>query len=325
MNKNNEFPLVSVIVITYNSGKYIIETLESIKNQTYKNIELIVSDDCSKDNTIAVCREWIEHNKSRFKKAVLITTHKNTGTAGNANRGIANSSGEWIKFLAGDDILMNDAIENYVNYISDSKEDIKVCFAKGVQFFGDFKEKKTQDLPVPLETYAYGQDSTAKRQYSILKRNFLGSGPSFFVMKKVLESVGGFDERFPLMDDYPLYLKISAAGYKFYLLPQIVFFYRNHSDSVSHSVVSDSIISNISIRCLKDYHYLYKFEHLNWLWKIFLKYSMGLNYLILFMGNSKKNISCLCIYGISLLTDPFIWHSRLMNLFDKIYNYLQKN
>ncbi|MDR0890977.1 MAG: glycosyltransferase [Endomicrobium sp.] len=51
-------PLVSVCVITYNSSKYVLETLESIKTQTYQNIELIVSDDCSTDDTVEVCENY---------------------------------------------------------------------------------------------------------------------------------------------------------------------------------------------------------------------------------------------------------------------------
>jgi alpha-1,3-rhamnosyltransferase len=55
----NQKPLVSVVIITYNSSKYVLETLESAKAQTYQNIELIVSDDCSTDDTVEKCREWI--------------------------------------------------------------------------------------------------------------------------------------------------------------------------------------------------------------------------------------------------------------------------
>ena len=61
-------PLVSIIVITYNSSKYVLETLESAKAQTYQNIELIVTDDCSNDNTVEICRKWIEENKERFQE-----------------------------------------------------------------------------------------------------------------------------------------------------------------------------------------------------------------------------------------------------------------
>ena len=56
--------LVSVVVITYNSEKYILETLESIKTQSYKNLELIISDDCSKDDTVMICRDWLDNRSS---------------------------------------------------------------------------------------------------------------------------------------------------------------------------------------------------------------------------------------------------------------------
>ena len=74
-----DFPLVSVPVITYNSSKTVLETLDSIYNQTYQNLELIVSDDCSTDNTVGICREWIEAHKKRFVRTELLTVEKNTG------------------------------------------------------------------------------------------------------------------------------------------------------------------------------------------------------------------------------------------------------
>lgn len=71
-----DIPLVSVSVITYNSAKTVIETLDSIKAQTYQNIELIVSDDCSTDNTVEICRDWLTKNEKRFVRMELITVEK---------------------------------------------------------------------------------------------------------------------------------------------------------------------------------------------------------------------------------------------------------
>ena len=69
---NDFYLLVSIVVITYNSSHYVLETLESIKSQTYKNIELIVTDDCSSDDTIFLCQNWIEKNKSNFVRTSLL-------------------------------------------------------------------------------------------------------------------------------------------------------------------------------------------------------------------------------------------------------------
>ena len=75
--QGKENPLVSIIVITYNSAKYVLETLESARYQTYQNIELIVSDDCSVDNTVEICNNWIKKNSNRFARVELITVNKN--------------------------------------------------------------------------------------------------------------------------------------------------------------------------------------------------------------------------------------------------------
>ena len=66
--------LVSVNVVTYNSSKTVLETLESIKSQTYERLELIVTDDHSKDDTVQVCQKWIAENQNRFVRAKLVTS-----------------------------------------------------------------------------------------------------------------------------------------------------------------------------------------------------------------------------------------------------------
>ena len=97
--------LVSIGIITYNSEKTILETLNSAYNQTYKNIELIISDDFSHDNTVNICKEWISEHSSRFVNCFVLTSTQNTGTSANCNRLINYCSGEYLKILAGDDIL----------------------------------------------------------------------------------------------------------------------------------------------------------------------------------------------------------------------------
>lgn len=79
-------PLVFIIVFTYNSSKYLLETLESAKAKTYRNIELIVSDDCLTDDTVKLCKKWIDNNRTRFVRAELIITDTNTGIAANCDR-----------------------------------------------------------------------------------------------------------------------------------------------------------------------------------------------------------------------------------------------
>lgn len=137
----NSFPLVTIGVLTYNSEKYVIETLESIKSQTYLNIELIISDDCSCDYTVDRCSEWIEKNRGYFVNVLILTVKTNTGTAGNCNRVLAKSNGKWLKFLGADDLLSPSAIENYVRYVTQNSN-VYACFAEDIHFVGNILENK---------------------------------------------------------------------------------------------------------------------------------------------------------------------------------------
>ena len=113
----NDNPLVSVVVLTYNSSKTVLETLNSIAAQTYKNIELIISDDCSKDDTLKKCKKWELKNKQRFTQIIIIRSNQNTGTAANGNRGANAANGEWLKFIAADDVLLPNCVHSNIDYI----------------------------------------------------------------------------------------------------------------------------------------------------------------------------------------------------------------
>ena len=148
-------PLVSIVVLTYNSSKYVIETLESAYNQTYQNVELIVTDDSSQDSTLSIVEEWISIHKSRFIACKLIQSSTNTGIPANLNRGIRNCKGEWVKIIAGDDILLPKCIEHLTTYIrDDDKADIVIGLIKPFYILsGNKKSKKL--LPRSTKRYIF--------------------------------------------------------------------------------------------------------------------------------------------------------------------------
>ena len=137
---------VTVSVITFNSSRYVIETLESIKAQTYPNIILQISDDCSTDNTVKVCKDWIEKNGSRFVKTKIVVPEHNTGVAGNLNRAWDACETKYIKDIAGDDKLMPNCIEDNMQYMKEHPEAVFV-FSK-IKVFGssDQQNKKIEAL-----------------------------------------------------------------------------------------------------------------------------------------------------------------------------------
>ena len=109
-----EQPLISIIIPMYNVEEYLNKCLDSVINQTYKKLEIILVDDGSPDNTVQVAQDWINDHEERFLRTKVITVEKNTGVTGNYIRAEQNCSGEWIKNIDGDDLLVPTAIADLV-------------------------------------------------------------------------------------------------------------------------------------------------------------------------------------------------------------------
>lgn len=241
MNNNSFLPLVSVVVITYNSSETVIETLESIKSQTYQNIELIVSDDCSTDDTVKVCQEWINVNADHFVKTELVTAEKNTGVSGNLNRGIRKSHGEWIKSIAGDDLLIPTAIEEYVKFVDENRE-CQICVSK-LLLFGTSEEKMTKTEKFLEAMYSSLSIANRKLQYRTALKKHILPGPGIFYRKKLWELISGFDESYPFTEEWPFEIKVLSLTSIFLLKKKLVK-WRQRPDSLCHLGISATKYQN---------------------------------------------------------------------------------
>ena len=229
MPRNNV--LVSIIVITFNSSSTVVETLDSIKEQTYSNIELIITDDGSSDTTIDICRKWLDLNGKYFYNYKFITVECNTGIPANCNRALNASNGEWIKFIAGDDTLKKECIEINMKYISANREiDLLQTDA---DIYVDFFEEANFKSTIPTNFKEFFDLKEGKNQYDFLKNlRYALCTPAIFLKKSIIEKVGGFDERFRLMEDLPLWLNLTKSNIKFYYHPVSTVNYRSHDKSV---------------------------------------------------------------------------------------------
>lgn len=219
--------LVSVVVITYNSADYVIETLESIKGQTYPKIELIVSDDASVDETITVVRKWIDVNKGRFVKYKVVESETNKGINFNCNRGIMEAAGDYIKPIAGDDLLSSDCIEKLLDY--SLKNNLNFAYAKVIPFTNPsnpaYEAKLMENERLMYEIFALD----VKQQYRKLLTGFNMYTIGLFLKKDFFHSIGGFDEKYKMMEDYPFAVKVTSMGYRLNLLNNYVVKYRVRS------------------------------------------------------------------------------------------------
>lgn len=222
-------PLVSVCVIAYNSSSYILHTLQSIEQQTYSPIELIISDDCSTDHTVALCREWLAQHSARFVRTQIVTSLTNEGISPNVNRAYRVSKGDWVKTIAADDLLLPTCIADNVAYITSHPEAHLVVSRMKVLYE---EEESTQLLDEPfLSTYAPFYQADAAKQYRLLLRENYISAPTAFIKRATLAQLNYTDERYPFIEDYPLWLKFTSSGYRVYFLDKATVTYR-----MSHSV-----------------------------------------------------------------------------------------
>ncbi|MDQ1095119.1 MULTISPECIES: glycosyltransferase family 2 protein [Chryseobacterium] len=226
-----EYPLVSIVVITYNSLEFILDTLNSIKEQTYKNLELIITDDGSKDATVEYCRTWLDVNKEAFVSSKIITTDKNTGIPANCNRGVNAAGGEWIKIIAGDDLLTSDCVENFIRFIA-ANNSAQVIYSKALGFQGNIIDKNYIEHSFAGYNKFFSSDTS--KQYKMLLRRNYGHGPTIFFKKSIWKAVGGFDEKFKF-EDHPFALKVSKNKIRLYYTDVITVYYRENIASITRS------------------------------------------------------------------------------------------
>jgi alpha-1,3-rhamnosyltransferase len=212
------FPLVSVIIPAYNHEKYITKALESVFKQNYPQIEVIVIDDKSKDDTKLVLRDLLK--KYNFK---FIRNEKNMGLTKSLNIALVHTKGKYIAILAGDDYWMPDKTKIQVEFMEQNLN-VAACSGNVTKVDGDGNPYKVHlDRKVDKISYRSFEDCIQ------LKARF----PAIVVMirRDTLMQVGGYDERF-VMEDLPLWLKLTSRGYKLAVLPELFGAYRIHGSGL---------------------------------------------------------------------------------------------
>jgi GT2 family glycosyltransferase len=238
--KNN--PLVSIIVITYNSSQYVLETLESTKNQTYENIELIITDDASTDKTVQICLDWLKKNGARFARTNLITSPKNTGIPANCNRGLKDAQGDWIKYIAGDDLFIESCIDELISF-ADTHPNALIISANMYIYNNHIRPDSFSGIKDFSNIQFNKEGTTATAQYYILLRGYSINSPTLIFNKSVFENVGVFDEDMPY-EDWPYMLKCTKTGYKIYFLKKCIVNYRKYNKSMSNSLKENEAVND---------------------------------------------------------------------------------
>jgi len=259
MEKN---PKVSVVIPTYNSAQFIVETLESVFAQTYKDYEVIVVDDGSTDNTKEVLKPYMSKIRYIYKE--------NGGAASARNVGIKNAQGEYIAFLDSDDLWLPEKLEKQVRYFEKHPQ-IDMVFADCIRFGEEVsntprnytKRLISNDMFVNIWWYNIVPTSTV------------------MVRKSCFEKVGLFDESRELetTEDKEMWLRI-AREYKVGYLKEIVTKYRVRTSGYSRSNIdraynSAKLVIDKYWKDVKTRGYTRKFYNLK-LHRYYLNYGLSL-------------------------------------------------
>jgi alpha-1,3-rhamnosyltransferase len=230
--------LVTVRVLSYNSSRTVLETLDSIYNQTYQNIELIVSDDASVDNTVELVKQWLADKTGRFTNVQLLTVKENTGTSANINRTLAVAKGKWIKGVAADDVLFPNAIEKYVGFVHQNPT-AKWVYAKAKCYKYVFSEENIFDAFPNLDKRLKNLNNlNSAEQLQYMCYHYPYYYPTQFVLKELYMEVGGCDEEFRNLDDFPLWFRFYRHGERCFFMDEYVMGYRFSDRNLSVNLKS---------------------------------------------------------------------------------------
>jgi len=214
-------PLVSVAIPAYNHAAYIEACLASVCAQTYPELELVLIDDGSQDDTLEVARRYLESHGDRFRRVVL-ERQENQGVSATSNAVIAACRGEWVHLLGSDDVLHPDKVERIQQAIADwNCPDLALVHADAdtVDEHGrSVTRRRQKPRPAP------GPDREAWRVL-FLGDNYI-INPTVTLSRDAFLSVGGFDRHLAL-EDIDCWLRLSAR-YAIARVPEVLASYRKH-------------------------------------------------------------------------------------------------
>ena len=200
-------PLVSVLITSYNREQYLAEAIESVINSSYKNLEIIIGDDASEDNTVAIAKSYA----AKDARVNLYFNNKNIGDYPNRNKAASYATGDYLMFVDSDDVIYAKSIEICVGLMLQYSE---------VSFGTYYRE------PAPT---AFVLDSTTALHRHFFEVPYLMIGPGGTIIKRsFFNTIGGYPEKYGPANDMYFNIKASCAT-PVLMIPTELYFLRKHA------------------------------------------------------------------------------------------------
>jgi glycosyltransferase involved in cell wall biosynthesis len=238
-------PLVTVFVACYNHARFVVQALESVRLQGYPNVQLIVTDDCSKDDSVSVIRAWLD---AHWPDPLFISHAQNLGICRTFNEIIRHAKGKYVSGFAADDVWLPGRLAAHVAYMEIQPENVGVLYGDAYQI-----DEHGHRLP-QLFNAAHRNLAILPQGWifeAMIEGNFVPAMTTL-VRRRCYEVVGGYDESLAF-EDWDMWLRISRS-FQFHVWPQPSAEYRLLSTSMVRTQ-SDAIRRSgerILLKCLRQ-------------------------------------------------------------------------
>jgi glycosyltransferase involved in cell wall biosynthesis len=183
--------LVSVVIPAYNHQQYIVEALNSVYDQSYQNIELILLDDCSKDSTLKVAQQWADEKKAseRFTRVIIEKNAANLGAHNTINRGLSLAKGNALTILNSDDVYAKNRVETLMQAAEANQVD---WLFSGIRVIGETGQRIFSELAIEIEAFVDYASCFPAVSFALLKKNIAATTGNLFFSRPLYNKVGEF-------------------------------------------------------------------------------------------------------------------------------------
>lgn len=209
-----EQPVISIVIPCYNQGKYLPETLESIKDQTFKKWECILVNDGSTDNTKEIAQSWCIGD-NRF----IYIEQQNAGTSAAKNAGLLIARGKYIQVLDSDDLLMKDKLSAQLEAINQIDDPTIITYTAARYFYYNDRSKRSSFMYTNhhfLNQVEVTKEDPDQDRIVFLRNPMTICAPLY--PKQMFNDIGLYDSSLSAMEDWDIHIRAVLAGYRFHYL-----------------------------------------------------------------------------------------------------------
>ena len=209
-------PLVTIICLCYNHEQFVVESLNSVLNQSYKNIELIIADDCSTDSSEKTIKNWLEN----YPEIPFISNKTNLGNTKTFNKALKIAKGNYVIDLAADDILMPNCVEKQIDtFINSNQKKLAIVYGNA-EIISENNQHLLYYYEVNHEKKVLKKPATGDIYSSILSQSSMICSVASMVKREVLDELKGYDENLAY-EDLDLWIR-TARNYNFEFIDSVL-------------------------------------------------------------------------------------------------------